>query len=137
MGATQFISIESKHVIAWLTWWLNDRRPNEFVFPRYAKAGECFKAVMAELGLEHVHYTLGSLRTGGATAHFRQYRNLPRLQYLGRWSNPGSLAYYLQETMSEHLTTIIDASVRSRLASMAALFPLLAQPPPAAPPRRR
>ena len=136
MGATQFIAIESKAVIRWLEWWIRDRPNHHFVFPRYAEASRCFKEVCAELGLEELGYTLGSLRTGGATAHFRQFRNLAALQYLGRWANPNTLAFYLQETMSEHLTTQIPEIARDRLANLARYFHLLRGPPASRAPRR-
>ena len=137
MGETQFIAIENKAVIRWLRWWVAGRKPYEKAFPRYSDVSRCFKEVAAQLGLESLRFTLGSLRTGGATAHFRQFRNLATLQYLGRWSNPGTLAYYLQETMSEHLTTQIPSQAIDRLSQLSRLFHLLAQPPEIRAPRRR
>ena len=137
MGETQFIAIESKAVIRWLEWWIDGRKQHEHVFPRYADASRCFKEVVAELGLEEIGFTLGSLRTGGATAHFRQFRNIAALQYLGRWANPSTLAFYPQETMAEHLTTQIPHVARNRLANLAQYFPLLHQPPAQRAPRRR
>ena len=137
MGETQFIAIESKAVIRWLEWWIQGRKPHELVFPRYADAARCFKNVASELGLGDLKFTLGSLRTGGATAHFRQFRNLAALQYLGRWANPGTLAFYLQETMAEHLTIQIPNTVRDHLAALARYFCLLHKPPTQRAPRRR
>ena len=101
MGEQQFISIESPSVVRWLRWWLQVRKPHERVFPGRDIVMGCYKSVLLELGLGHMGFTLASLRTGGATAHFRHYRNIAKLQYAGRWANPSTLAFYLQETMAQ------------------------------------
>ena len=44
--------------------------------------------IMQDLGLVHLHLTLGGLRAGGATALFEQTRNLPVVQYLGEVDKP-------------------------------------------------
>ena len=56
--------------------------------------------VVEELGLADCHFTLGSLRGGGATHSFRVHRNLGQLQYAGRWKRAETLKHYIQEALA-------------------------------------
>ena len=67
-----------------------------------------FKLGLERLLLQDRGFTLGSLRSGGATWHFRIYENLSTLQYLGRWARADTLRYYLHEA----LTVRVEAESR-------------------------
>ncbi|CAE7246419.1 unnamed protein product [Symbiodinium sp. CCMP2592] len=94
-------------LIRWLRWWTAG--PDGILF-RVARRqwSRLFAEGLGRLHLGNRGFTLSSLRFGGATWHFRVYENLPKLQYMGRWSRPDTLKYYLHEAM----TIKVDAEAK-------------------------
>ena len=94
---TQFVLVEDMALVAWLKWWCAGKHGKDRVFGvSMVWWGKALRSVCAALGVGHVGYTLGSLRSGGATKHFRRHGNLGYLQYLGRWRSARTLESYLQ-----------------------------------------
>ena len=62
-------------------------------------------------------YTLGSLRSGGATALFRRWNeDLPRLLWRGRWREPRTLGHYVQELVAARITIAFSTSEQHRVS---------------------
>ena len=79
--------------------------------------------------MQSARFTLSSFRAGGATHHFRMYRNLGQLQYHGRWKSSATLEHYLHEAYSALVMSQLP-EVSKQLVEAARVFvPLLAQPP--------
>lgn len=76
-----------------------------------------FRAKFAEtctfFNLSTDTYKPYSLRRGGATRHFQQYRNWQLTQSLGRWQSASSCRIYVQEALAS--LTKLNASVQQRL----------------------
>ena len=84
---------------------------------------------MTHLGLEECHYTLSSMRAGGATSHFPPHQNLGVLQFLGRWSAASTLQHYLMEAFSAHVTFQASSVVRRKLEMVHRHVSALDSPP--------
>ena len=80
----QFILVKSGPLILWMNWWCQSLRRGEKLFPLS-------------------YHSLGSLRAGGATEHFRCHQDLAQLQYHGRWHSVDSLRSYLHLAMAVHV----------------------------------
>ena len=82
----QFVTCKDPALVRWLKWWLADSKPSSSFLglSRYL-LGRHFSHTLTLLGLADIHYTLGSLRSGGSTDHFQRNHNLGELQFLGRW----------------------------------------------------
>ncbi|CAE7224096.1 unnamed protein product [Symbiodinium sp. CCMP2592] len=106
---TQFVLVKDLCLIRWLRWWTAGTRHDRILF-RVARRqwSRLFAEGLCRLHLGDRGFTLSSLRSGGATWHFRVYENLPKLQYMGRWSRPDTLKYYLHEAM----TIKVDAEAK-------------------------
>ncbi|CAE7273945.1 rluB [Symbiodinium sp. CCMP2592] len=106
---TQFVLVKDLCLIRWLRWWTAGTRHDRILF-RVARRqwSRLFAEGLGRLHLGDRGFTLSSLRSGGATWHFRVYENLPKLQYMGRWSRPDTLKYYLHEAM----TIKVDAEAK-------------------------
>ena len=73
-----------------------NRRSSEFLVPGgLAALQRRFNVALLALGLQGCHYTLGSLRAGGATHHFLLYGNLASLMFRGRWDSARTLNHYV------------------------------------------
>ena len=79
--------------------------------------------------MKHVGYTLGSLRSGGATNHFRRFRNLGHLQYLGRWRSARTLESYLHEAYAALTEGTLPSSTIATIAEIMLYEHWLAAPP--------
>jgi hypothetical protein len=90
---------------------------------------KALKSVCQAIGVGHVGYTLGSLRSGGATNHFRRHRNLGYLQYLGRWRSARTLESYLHEAYATLTEGTLPASVAVEIAEIMKYEHWLESPP--------
>ena len=81
------------------------------------------------LGVEASGYTLGSLRSGGATNHFRIHRNLGHLQYLGRWHSAKTLEHYLHEAYAAMIAGALKIDTKQLLAELHRFKHWLVGPP--------
>ena len=126
---TQFVLIRDRALISWLRWWTTGVSTNRVLFRvsrrRWAKV---FGQSLAWLQLDDRGFTLGSLRAGGATWHFKTHENLARLQFLGRWSRAETLRHYLHEALVE---TQSRPEAKAHLAFVLEHVRFLEAPPPA------
>ncbi len=76
------------------------------------------------LGLHDVALSISSLRPGGTSQIFAETRNVPAIQFLGRWRNAQSLHHYIQESMAAMVmfTVPVDAQKRMSVLEEEALF---------------
>ena len=67
-------------------------------------------------------FTLGSLRSGGATALFARWgEDVARLQWRGRWRDGRSLPHYVQELIAARITSALRGPDLVRIQQIAAL----------------
>ena len=82
---TQFVLIRDRALISWLRWWTMGVSTNRVLFRvarrRWAKV---FGQSLAWLQLDDRGFTLGSLRAGGATWHFKNSREPCTASVLGQ-----------------------------------------------------
>ena len=126
----QFVLCRDDRLERWLKWWVQGMpaRKSLFNFSRYVWQKH-FSALIERLGLEACRFTLGSLRAGGATSHFRKHGNLGELQFLGRWTSQSTLQFYLQEAFSMHVESQISTSSMQLLNTLHRFDSLLECPP--------
>ncbi|CAE7727399.1 SMYD3 [Symbiodinium sp. CCMP2592] len=106
---TQFVLVKEPRLVKWMVWWL-DAVPSGRKLFRLGRRewARLLTAGLSALGADQKGYTLGSLRGGGATAHFRAHENLARLQYHGRWASFSS-ARIMGERLQRALRELADA----------------------------
>lgn len=94
----QFVLCREERLERWLRWWVVGKSKTRPLFglTRYLWV-KFFNIFLSRLNLEGGGYTLGSLRAGGATHHFRCHGNLGELQFLGRWTSQNTLQFYLKK----------------------------------------
>lgn len=128
----QFALAEEKDLMLWLKWWCKDRAGRERVMMigkrRWAVL---FKQALDEMHLATCGFTLGSLRGGGATYHFRVHRNIGQLQYAGRWARAETLRHYLQTALSIQVVAQAPGEATRILRNLRAHAHHLRSPPPA------
>lgn len=126
----QFVLCSDSRLVRWLSWWLRDMRAGQLVLgiSRYIFVKK-FLECCSRVGLESCHYTLGSLRAGGATHHFQVHKNLGELQFLGRWSAASTLQHYLMEAFSAHVTLQASDELKNQLSFIHEHVELLNFPP--------
>ena len=74
----------------------------------------------------HVPFTVGSLRTGGATHLFRRWdESLVRLCWRGRWKDANTVWHYVQELQAAEIAAQSTAAVAERVQMLASLLPEL------------
>ena len=127
----QFALAEEKDLIRWLQWWCKDRPRHH----RVLRVGRRRWAVLFKLALEEMQlgacgFTLGSLRGGGATHHFRVHQNVGQLQYAGRWARAETLRHYLQTALSIQVMSQAPQGSRKILQSLNEHADYLHSPPP-------
>ena len=126
----QFVLCSDPRLNKWLVWWV-DRQPRGrplFPLSRYVWT-KLFAEGLHDLRLESCRFTLGSLRAGGATNHFRRFNNLGSLQFLGRWSSANTLQFYLQEAFTMHVEAQFSDESRQLLNVLHRFSSLLNSPP--------
>ena len=88
-----------------------------------------FKTVCTFMNVSNAGYTLGSLRSGGATNHFRIHRNIGHLQYLGRWRSARTLEHYLHEAYAAMTAGSLSAHAKLILSELHGFKHWLSAPP--------
>ena len=75
-----------------------------------------WRKALGELVSHPARFTLGSLRSGGATHLFQRWdEDVTRLQWRGRWRVVTTLAHYIQELTAFGISTQWSASVHARI----------------------
>jgi hypothetical protein len=130
---SQFVLIDDVRLLAWLRWWAKmvcKRGPESPFFPiRATRWRKLFGILITLLGLEKSGFTLGSLRSGGATNHFRTHRNIGHLQYLGRWHSARTLEHYLHEAYAAMTASALSDRSKQLLSDMQGFKHWLLGPP--------
>ena len=128
---TQFVLTKNVSLIRWMSWWMQGLDPGRKVFCMGRRLwANLFSQGLSRIGAADKGFTLGSLRGGGATHHFRVHENLGRLQYHGRWSRSETLRFYLHEALAAQVDARLSRESRSLVASVLAHLHVLDQPPP-------
>ena len=127
----QFALAEDEQLIRWLRWWsLACSRHQRFLRVSRRRWATLFKQAMEEMLLHGCQFTLGSLRGGGATHHFRVHKNVGQLQFAGRWARPETLRHYLQEALSIQVVAQAPVEAREILGVLQQHVFRLHMPPP-------
>jgi hypothetical protein len=130
MGRRQFTTISDDLSLRWLEWLLRELPRGVRLFPGSPqKFRDLLEQSLTILGLQGLGFTLGSLRSGGATAFFLATKNVPALRITGRWSNERSLEVYVQEAMCALICTQVDGAAEM-LDALRSFLPLASFPPP-------
>ena len=127
---TQVVLCKNSCLIVWMQWWLEGRSASASAFglSRY-KLDRMLREALNVMGWENTGFTLGSLRAGGATDHFRRHQNLGVLQYHGRWKVVDTLQHYLHVAFTVASTHRMPALARARLNVLLRFKHYLQQPP--------
>ena len=126
----QFVISHGREFNNWLIWWLADRRMKQQVFSMSMSTWRnMLVSLCQELQLTHMKITLGSLRAGGATWHFREHSNLGSLQFYGRWKSSSSVEHYLHDAMACFATTRVPKEAVQLVADLRQYGHLLKGPP--------
>lgn len=126
----QFVLCDDVALVQWLSWWISGMSKQKPLFPmsRYIWNSR-FNLALSRLCIESAGFTLGSLRCGGATFHFRQHKNLGQLQYHGRWASAETLKHYLHAAMSVHVMESIKMEAKEKIVEVHKHASVLASPP--------
>ena len=127
----QCVIVKSPALLRWLAWWVEGKPRSEKLF-RVARRdwAKLFAFGLELLHVSDLHYTLGSLRGGGATRLFRTTENLALLQFAGRWARQETVKSYLQEGLALQVACSASEVAKEKLAEAHAEWRLLCRPPP-------
>lgn len=127
---TQFVLIKCPELIAWLIWWCAGAPRDRLLFRMGRRQWyRLFRHGLERLLLQDRGFTLGSLRSGGATWHFRTFQNVSTLQYLGRWARADTLRYYLHEALTVRVEAESLPEAKQHLEFAARHVSMLHKPP--------
>ena len=131
MGRRQFVVAYDVRLIEWVMWILDSLERNDvLLMGGRAAIVRIWCQALDLLGIPASMFTLGSLRTGGATEHFLVHANFARLQYLGRWRNPHTLEHYLQEAVSALSDISLPQTTTAGIDAARGIFTSIPGPPP-------
>ncbi len=99
-GKQQVCHVDHRNTVDWLQWLVLGMEACQHVFLSLVQMRKCLRIVLEALGLTELSLSLGGFRPGGASHMFQVSRNVPAIQFLGRWKQSASLTHYLQESMS-------------------------------------
>ena len=99
-------------------------RPGEQLWPGSQGAlTRRFRAGLAQVVPQPQRFSLGSLRSGGATVLFQRWEeNVPKLQWRGRWQQLQILVHYVQELAASAIGLRWSRSTQLRIERLASLF---------------
>ena len=100
------------------------------VFPNLRQMRKLLRVALDALGLSGLGLTLASLRPGGASFLFTTTRNVPAIQFLGRWKQLPSLTHYIQESMSQLVLMSIPEHAQEIMLQLEDEFAFLDCVPP-------
>ena len=129
-GRQQISHISHSRTVQWLQWLCVGLPANMRPFPTLRQFRRMLRIALDALGLREIALSISSLRPGGASQIFAETRNVPAIQFLGRWRNAQSLHHYIQESMAAMVmfTVPVDAQKRMSVLEEEALF--IDEPPP-------
>lgn len=126
----QFVISHGSEFNSWLIWWLAGRTAKQRVFTLSMSSWRnMLMQLCHEMRVTNMRITLGSLRAGGATWQFREYSNLGRLQFYGRWKTLASLEHYLHEAMACFATTRVPEEAVKIVSTLRQFIRFLRGPP--------
>lgn len=120
MGAQQLTEIRRPDTVNWLVWLVTTRkRVDARLWPSGAAAfRSMFRSVCQRLELDRLRLSPASLRAGGATCFLDQKMEVPRIRFLGRWSNLRSLERYLQVARAQQIAISLSPRITNRLKNL-------------------
>lgn len=95
---TQHVLLDDAGIVDMIRQLKGLRRGSELLFCSYAVVYRWTRTILGVLNLPQ--YTLGGLRSGGATFHWLSLFRLDVLRRRGRWVSDRSLEHYVQEAVS-------------------------------------
>ena len=106
-GRQQVSHISHEMTVRWLQWLCEGVDSTMRMFQDLRQQRRMLKIALRALGLDGVGLTMGSFRPGGASQLFSESRNVPAIQFLGRWRNLASLNHYIQGSMAAMVMFIV------------------------------
>ena len=96
-GRDQSVPVRSRHLVRVLFSMTADRDPDELLLRRsLASIRYYFNIAAREAGLQAAHFSLHSLRAGGATYEFLRGMSVESILVLGRWRSTPMAAHYIR-----------------------------------------
>ncbi len=134
LGRYQFVMVDDPGLVKWVMWLTAGWPGCVKLWPSsHGKFIKFFKHCVARLGLERLGLTVGSLRPGGATAHFLEHRCIPSLRILGRWRVESSLEHYIQTVVAHMTYTDLTDSEHEHVTALGTATQVQWSEPPAQP----
>ena len=97
-GRSQFVIVKDEATVCWLEWLCAGLPKQTKLWPSDGpKFRKMLKTLTRSLGLDHLHFSPGSLRASGATHYLVSGLSVAHIQHMGRWASERSLHVYLQE----------------------------------------
>ena len=131
----QHVRLDSVFVIALLWGVFGNRAPDAPLFSFIGSATQrarrltvLFQAGLAALGVpigDKRGYVLSGLRAGGITAFFQHTQDMMLTRWRGRWDSLRTLEHYIQELPMAEQFARLPADVRTKLARLSGLLPVL------------
>ena len=131
----QHVRLDSVFVIALLWGVFGTRAPDAPLFSFIGSATQrarrltvLFQAGLAALGVpigDKRGYVLSGLRAGGITAFFQHTQDMMLTRWRGRWDSLRTLEHYIQELPMAEQFARLPADVRTKLARLSGLLPVL------------
>ena len=87
-----------------------------------------FDYIISMLGLKTCGFTLGSLRAGGATAHFLVHHNIGTLMFRRRWASVKTLGHYIQIALASQAYAAIPMAQRQLVEALSDLAEFVLTP---------
>ena len=117
-GAQQFVILKNPSTIYWIRA-LWSVKPDDALWSHTPQQfAKCFRQICLELGLEHCHFTPGSLRPGGATHLYGKGMSVSTLRFVGRWTAEKSLEHYIQQAMATQILNNLEDNTVKRLLKL-------------------
>ena len=131
LGRYQFTTIDEPELVSWLGWLVAGLPPDAHIWPgSQALFTKHWKRIITLLGIGRLGLTPGSLRPGGATAHFLLHKSIAALRIAGRWRAESSLEHYIQLTMAHLCLCQLSSSEHEYASELSQLtLPQWSAPP--------
>ena len=126
---SQYAKLDGRNVCAGCNLYVKSMPPTALLWPASpaAFAGR-LRAVASAVTGTPSPYTVGSLRTGGATFLFRLWNeDLPRLCWRGRWKDVNTVWHYVQELQAAEISSSFPRAVQRRVEGLVSLLPALVE----------
>lgn len=111
----QHVIIDEEPLVEFCRWMAEERNPDEYLYGMsMATLSSRLDAILRKLGVPGL-FTLGGLRSGGATHFWIRERNFDGLRLRGRWAAARTLEHYVQECVAEVQWGMLSKGKRDKL----------------------